>query len=211
MALQNLEENFNTMVLGKYIPLDRKIKIAIGVAILILPIAIFSFLLFMPNSEKLDDLNKKKNALAAEIRTAKKAAAHLDYHEKELLETQKRFAQYATLLPKQKEIPNLLRNISDLGKDAGLDFLSFKPSNEIPKDFYAEIPVEITISGPYHNLGYFLDQVSKLDRIVTVNNIKMSNPRKEGAEMVLNSSCRLVTYMFTNTQTAPKENKKGKK
>jgi type IV pilus assembly protein PilO len=62
-------------------------------------------------------------------------------------------------------------------------------------------------------MGYFLDQVSKLDRIVTVDNIKMGSPKREGGEMLLNSSCRLVTYRFTNTQVSKpdKKKKKGKK
>ena len=60
-------------------------------------------------------------------------------------------------------------------------------------------------------MGYFLDQVSRLDRIVTVNNIKMGSPKKEGGEMLLNSNCRLVTYRFTNTQVSTTDNNKKKK
>jgi type IV pilus assembly protein PilO len=109
----------------------------------------------------------------------------------------------AVLLPTSQEIPDLLRNISDLGRRAGLDFLSFVPGAEIPKDFYAEIPVDIRIKGPYHNLCSFLDAVSKLERIVTVNNISMDKAGEEGSEILLNSSCRLLTYRFTNVQLAP--------
>jgi type IV pilus assembly protein PilO len=105
----------------------------------------------------------------------------------------------------------LLRSISDHGKSAGLDFLSFKPGAEIPRDFYAEIPVDISTKGPYHNMGFFLDQVSKLERLVTVNNIKMGSPKKEGSEMLLNSTCRLVTYRFTNTKLPSENEGKGKK
>jgi len=111
------------------------------------------------------------------------------------------------LLPKEKEIPKLLKDISALGRNAGLDFLTFKPLADIPKDFYAEIPVTINVRGPYHNMGYFFDQVSKLERIVSVTNVKMSSPKKEGGEMLLNSDCQLVTYRFTNVEL-PKPPKK---
>ena len=104
----------------------------------------------------------------------------------------------------------MLRNISDLGKSAGLDFLKFVPGVEIPKDFYAEIPIDITITGPYHNLGFFLDKVSKLDRIVTVNNINIDKSQKDGLEMLLNSTCRLVTYRFTNVKLQPPKDGKAK-
>jgi type IV pilus assembly protein PilO len=166
-----------------------------------------------PNLDKIKGLEAKKVSLAAEVKRAEKAAANLQKYKDEVAEANKRFQETAIVLPKKKEIPNLLRNISDLGKGAGLDFLSFKPGSEVPKDFYAEIPINISIRGPYHNMGYFLDQVSKLDRIVTVDNIKMGSPKKEGGEMLLNSSCRLVPYRFTNTQVSKpdKKKKKGRK
>ena len=89
----------------------------------------------------------------------------------------------------------------------GLDFLTFTPQADNPKDFYAEIPVTINVRGPYHNMGFFFDQVSKLERIVTVANVKMSSPKKEAGEMLLNSDCRLVTYRFTNVEL-PKQPQK---
>lgn len=101
----------------------------------------------------------------------------------------------------------MLRNISDLGKHSGLDFLSFVPGAEVPKDFYAEIPIDIKIRGPYHNLGLFLDKVSKLERIVTVNNIRTEKIDQEGSEVLLTSSCRLLTYRFTNKKLEPPKKK----
>ena len=212
MAPAGSSTKFDTFLTKKYIPLERKVKILLAVLLFLLPVVLFYFLFFSPKQEKLTGLEKQKVTLTTEVKKAKAAAKNLKKYQDQVAEAQKRFAQTAIVLPKKKEIPNLLRNISDLGKGAGLDFLSFKPGSEIPKDFYAEIPVDISIRGPYHNMGYFLDQVSKLNRIVTVNNIKMASPKKEGGEMLLNSTCRLVTYRFTNTQLTPDPNKKkGKK
>ncbi len=213
MAPAGSSAKFDTFLTKKYIPLERKVKILLAVVLLLLPVVLFYFLFFQPKQDKITKLQQQKAKLTTEVKKAKIAARNLKKYQDEVAEAQKRFAETAVVLPKRKEIPNLLRNISDLGKGAGLDFLSFKPGSEIPKDFYAEIPVDISIRGPYHNMGYFLDQVSKLDRIVTVNNIKMGSPKKEGGEMLLNSNCRLVTYRFTNTQvsTNDKKKKKGKK
>jgi len=213
MAPAGSSTKFDTFLTKKYIPLERKVKILLAILIFLLPVVLFYFLFFSPKQDKLKGLEKQKTTLTIEVKKAKAAARNLKKYQDEVAEARIRFAQTAIVLPKKKEIPNLLRNISDLGKGAGLDFLSFKPGSEIPKDFYSEIPVDISIRGPYHNMGYFLDQVSKLDRIVTVNNIKMGSPKQEGGEMLLNSNCRLVTYRFTNTQvstTDPKK-KKGKK
>lgn len=206
MATNNFAAQFDSFVEGKFIPLDQKIKIAIAAAVIIIPVALFYFIFFMPNNDKMKRLSGMKSTLLTEISKAKKAAAHLDEHKAAMEETRKQFASLSVLLPKEKEIPDLLRNISDLGKAAGLDFISFVPGAETPRDFYSEIPVNIAMNGPYHNLGFFLDQVSKLDRIVTVNNINVSAPRREGGEMILSSTCRLVTYRFTNTELAKPTN-----
>jgi type IV pilus assembly protein PilO len=209
MASDNKAAKFNAFLDTKYIPLDNKIKLAIVIALLVVPIGLFYFLVYTKNVEQIDNLNKQKSTLQAEIAKAKKAAAELDKMKAAKIETEELFKKTATVLPKEKEIPGLLTSISDLGKRAGLEFNQFKPGGEIPKDFYAEIPVDIQIKGPYHNLGYFLDKVSKLERIVTVNNINISSPRKEGNQMILSSNCRLTTYRYTGIQQAQPQ--KGKR
>ncbi len=209
MASSNSEKKFDTFLDEKYIPLDKKAKIGVVLATMVIPIALFYFFVYKPGADKITTLNKQIVAARTDLNKARKAAHELPKYKAEIEKTQQEFDRAAVVLPKTKEIPNLLRNISDLGKGAGLDFLSFKPRAEVPKDFYAKIPVDIAIRCPYHNMGFFLDQVSKLDRIVVVNNIKMASPKKEGGEMLLNSTCRLVTYRFTN---APLQKaKKGKK
>ena len=194
--------NLTALIDTKYIPLDNKIKLVVALVLIIAPVVLFYFFMYSPNEQKIKGLADQKTGLLAELEKAKKAASELDKVKAAIAKTEDLFKETATLLPKDKEIPALLTNISDLGRDAGLDFLSFRPGTESPKDFYAEIPIDIQIDGPYHNMGYFLDKVSKLERIVSVDNIQMGGPRKEGAEMMLKSVCRLKTYRFTGVQTA---------
>jgi len=196
-----------TFIDEKYIPLASKIKIGIAVGIVVLPLIIFYFSYYQQKAQQIETLNQQQELLTKQIQEVKLKAADLAKFKKELEEAQNKFAETAVLLPKEKEIPKLLKDISALGRTAGLDFLTFKPLADIPKDFYAEIPVTINVRGPYHNMGYFFDQVSKLARIVSVTNVKMSSPKKEGSEMLLNSDCRLVTYRFTNVEL-PKPKKK---
>lgn len=135
-----------------------------------------------------------------ELQKAKDTAATLNKHKKEMTEIEDKFNETAILFPKEKEIPRLLIDISAEGQSAGLEFLTFKPLAAVPRDFYSEIPVSIQVRGPYHNMGSFLDHVSKLTRIVTVSGVKMSAPRKSEGEMLLDSDCMLITYQFTNKQ-----------
>jgi len=200
---------FATFIDDKYIPLDKRIKLAIALLFFILPIILFYFLWFQPQQEKSTQLTRQRTVLKRDLQKAKAKAANRGKLQAELNATEERFAEASLLLPKEKEIPALLTNISALGRGAGLDFLTFKPQSDVPKDFYSEIPVDIKVRGPYHNMGIFLGQVAKLDRIVTVSNITMGGPKKESGEMLLNSSCRLVTYRFTNKKLVqPKKKKK---
>lgn len=198
---------FDDFIDKKYIPLEKRVKIAIFIILLIVPAVLFFFLSYQPQAEKITSLEKQVRTASEELKKVQQIAKDLPRHQKELKEIQEEFDSMAVLLPKSQEIPNLLRDISDLGKNTGLEFLTFTPGTETPKDFYAEIPIDITIKGPYHNLGLFLDKVSKLERIVTVNNIKMDKPAAEGGEVLLNSTCRLVTYRFTNQKLEPTDGK----
>ena len=202
---------FATFIDEKYIPLSKNIKIVIFLALIILPIALFYFLFFQPNTQKITGLEKQKVQLVKDIQNLKEKERNKPILLKQVAEIEDEFEEASLLLPKSKEIPKLLTDISALGRNAGLDFLTFIPRADVPKDFYDEIPVDINIRGPYHSVGFFFDQVSKLDRIVSVSNVRMATPEKVQGEMLLNSNCQLVTYRFTNKPLPTEDEKKKKK
>ena len=189
----------------KYIPLEPRVKALIGIVIFLLPIVLFYFLYFQPNSLKIERLYQQEVNAEKAVAAAKAKANNLAQFKKEVEASQLDFEIKAALLPREKEIPKLLKDISALGSNAGLDFISFKPLADRPKDFYSEIPVSIKVNGPYHNVGFFFDQISKLERIVSVTNVKMGSPKREGGEMLLSSDCQLVTYRFTNVELPKKK------
>jgi len=198
----------STFIDKKFIPLAPRIKISVAFALILVPTVVFYFLSYQPSAEKITSLDTQKGSLLKEIQEVERKIADLKNLEKELEEAKATFEETSALLPKDKEIPKLLTDISALGRSAGLEFLTFKPQADIPKDFYAEIPITINVRGPYHNIGFFFDQVSKMERIVSVSNIKMSAPKKDGNEMMLNSDCILLTYRFTNVELPKQPPKK---
>ena len=198
---------FTAFIDGKIVPMGAKVKIGIVFLIVLIPVVVFYFAFYQPNSKKIQGLKTKEVSMQKTLKEVKEKAAGLAKFEQELKAAELLFQEAAILLPNEKEIPQLLKDISSLGRTAGLDFLTFKPLADIPKDFYAEIPITINVRGPYHNMGFFFDQVSKLERIVSVSNVKMGSPKKEAGEMLLKSNCRLVTYRFTN-KPLPKPKKK---
>lgn len=198
---------FTTFIDEKFVPLTPKVKLIIVLFMILIPAVLFYFIYYQPKTKTINSLEAKKSSLQKEIAEVKARAANLAKFEEELRQAEESFLASSALLPKAKEIPQLLKDISSLGRNAGLDFNTFKPQPDVPKDFYAEIPISIDVRGPYHNMGFFFDQVSKLERIVSVTNVKMSSPKKEGGEMLLKSNCKLLTYMFTNKEL-PKQPKK---
>ena len=121
-------------------------------------------------------------------------------------EAEAQFKTAMRALPEKEEIPSLLTSISKSGQDAGLEFLLFEPKPEVRKEFYAEIPVAINVTGGYHDMAVFLDKVARLSRIVNVRDISMGRT-KDGED--LNTSCTAVTYKFV--EGPPPEDPKAKK
>ncbi|MGE5248505.1 MAG: type 4a pilus biogenesis protein PilO, partial [Verrucomicrobiota bacterium] len=115
-------------------------------------------------------------------------------------EVQRLEAQLSVLLeqlPNSAEIPSLLKNISDLGKESGLEILKFAPSGEVKKDFYAEIPVSITVRGDYHSFVQFADKVGHYPRIVNLSNISFASPKAAAEDRVVSTiNCKATTYRF---------------
>ena len=127
-------------------------------------------------------------------------------------ETKFKIAKQA--LPDKKEIPTLIDGISQAAQDAGLDILVFTPKPEVRKEFYAEVPISIKVSGDYHNVAVFFDMIAGLPRIVNVSDIAMAPPKGKDDEE-LTTSCTAVVYRFVepekNSDAGKKKKKKKKK
>lgn len=208
MKLDKIQNTVNSLLDNKVAKLNRNHKIGICAAAVLVPLIAFYFLAFAPKNEKISQLKKQQQQLEQEIRAVEKQAANLKKHEAEMAETNLMFKMASNFLPQQQEIPSLLTNISSKGTNSGLEVFFFKPKGEEIQEFYAKIPVEIKVNGPYHNVGVFLDEISKLSRIVSVDNISMGNPKKVDGEMILDTTFKLVTYRFIEPAEAAKKKKR---
>jgi type IV pilus assembly protein PilO len=101
-------------------------------------------------------------------------------------------------LPEKGEIPDLLSNISAKAQQAGLDIVLFRPRAESFQDFYAEVPVDITVKGNFHNTVSFFDEVGRLDRLVNINNIGFKNPTVSGERIMLETTSVATAFRFLN-------------
>lgn len=181
-------------------------RILIYVGAFIILIGPFIYFSYLPKSKKISQLTKESENLSTKLVSARRQAKQLQKWRNDEKKAQANFNIAKRALPQQKEIPSLLSSISESGQSSGLEFLLFKPQNEKRKQFYAEIPVSIKVTGRYHDVASFFDKVSKLPRLVNVDNIQFSAPQKGG---ILNTTCTAVTYRFVETQPKKAPPKKG--
>lgn len=191
---------------NKLAPMKQQFKLVIWAGFIIVPTIIFLFLFYVPKSKEIDKLGKENEFLQSEIQKVEAIAGKLNEHKAERAAVELQLKAAAMLLPKQQEIPSLLTNISEQGTNSGLEIISFQPKGETRQEFYAIIPVAISVYGPYHRIGSFLDKISKLNRIVSVNNIALSSPQVIGVNAMLTANLELVTYRFLSAaeQEKPK-------
>jgi type IV pilus assembly protein PilO len=181
-------------------------RIAILAGTIILFVALFVWFIYLPKSEQIDKARQDIRNLETKLNQAKMKAKALEKFEEEFAEVEVQFAEALSLLPNTKEIPSLLKALTQLGTDSQLEFLLFNPQRERPKDFYMEIPVAIQVSGSYHNVAIFFDKVGRMDRIVNILNVDMK-PVKDRST-TLTTKCDAVTYRFKGETDAPQQAKK---
>jgi len=184
--------------------LSKLYRILICFGILLMLFGPFFYFSYQPKVNKIDELKTEQETLETRVVRAKAKARQLKHFQDKLEKAETEFKIAVKKLPEKKEIPSLLSSISRSGRDAGLEFLLFEPRDERTKEFYAEIPVSIIVTGNYHKTALFFGKVARLHRIVNIEDIKMIATKGSGD---LRTSCTAVTYRFVET----KPNKESKK
>ena len=188
--------------------LSKLYKILLCLGLFILLVGPFVYFSFLPKISNIAALKKEHTTLETRLATAKAKANRLKYFQAKLKDAELEFKIVMKKLPEKKEIPALLSSVSQSGRDAGLEFLLFQPAPEQNKDFYAEIPVSIKVTGNYHNVALFFDKVARLSRIVNIDDIKMHSTK---GNTNLITSCKAVTYRFVETKPEKASSSKKKK
>jgi type IV pilus assembly protein PilO len=173
---------------------SRKIAIAVAVPVLIL----FAYYVFVlgPRMRRTQDMRAHIEEMQKESDRKVSEASQMQGRQKDVEELDKQLKLAITRLPDEKEIPELLSSVSNLGKDSGLDILVFRQKPEAYQEFYAEVPVEMQVRGGYHQVAVFLDQVGKLDRIVNVSDLSMKDPKPIEDTMIVQAGAQVTTFRF---------------
>lgn len=152
---------------------------------------------------------QEQEKLKQEYIDKKKQAINLDLYTQQLAEIDRSFGTLLKQLPNKSEIESLLVEVNQAGLGRGLQFELFKPGQEQVKDFYAELPITVKISGSYHDFGAFAADVAKLPRIVTLNNIAIASA--PGGQLTLDAITKTFRYLDEEEMARRKKAAQGGK
>ena len=144
----------------------------------------------------LQEIEQHETSLRALFEQKAKQAANLEAYQQQLVEMRESFGAMLRQLPNKTEVADLLVDVSQTGLASGLEFELFKPTGEIPREFYAELPINIRVIGRYHEFGDFISGVAGLPRIVTLNNVAIKRKGSKDDANLLTMDMIAKTYRY---------------
>lgn len=192
-------DDFNNIDLKSAGSLPVPVKLVLlGILALFLLIAGY-FLLWSPAIEAYDQAQAKEEELRQTFLTKKSQAVKIEAYRQQMVDIEKTFGALLKQLPDRSQMDGLLTDINQSGLGRGLEFELFKPGQEVIADFYAEMPIQIKVLGNYHDIGAFATDVSRLSRIVTLDNLSITPLQKDvkggGGKLVLEAVAKTYRYL----------------
>ncbi len=191
-----------TITLDSIVKLPTSRKILILALFLVVILGLYFYLIYLPKSEVLEKKVTEVGRLETQVRELRIIAANMKRFQAEAAKLKEELTLAMAQLPTSKEIPSLLANISNLGKEAGLEFLLFRPVPEVTREFYAEIPVEIKVKGTYNDVAIFFDKVGKMPRIVNIAGVTMEGVKETFGKREITTSCTATTFKFIEKEAS---------
>lgn len=199
------------------LPPTQRLVMYVGSAVLI--VCTYALLFHIPLSKEIGDKQGKVQRLKTEHAKLQTLLRNQGGVAAAVNKLEEQFNRIKAQLPEQKEISQeLLRQVSELGQEVGLEVLSFRLKPEHVQDLYAEVPMEMAVRGRYHQIGLFFDKVRQLDRIVNIADINLRKPQFIAGQLQVESAFSATTYRLVSeeereafTKEKAETEKKGKK
>jgi len=173
----------------------------------ILSAVLFYFFVWSDQKPRLDQSTAEEQELRDTFKAKHSKAVNLAVYQQQLADIERSFGALLRQLPGRTEVPNLLVDISQVGVGAGLEEKLFQPSAEVKKDFYAELPIKIKLTGSYHQMGEFVSGIAALPRIVTLHEMTIKPETKDAYDVL---SFELTAKTFRYLDDAEVAAEKGK-
>jgi len=172
--------------------------VLLGILFLIL-VGLGYWFLWSDQIAEIDQAKAKEQELRQTFLAKKAQAVKIDAYKQQMIDIEKTFGALLKQLPDKSQMDGLLTDINQAGLGRGLEFDLFKPGQETPADFYAEMPIQIKIKGTYHDIGAFATDISKLSRIVTLNDLSIAPLNKDSKDSVLTLEAVAKTYRYLDS------------
>ncbi|MCO6429282.1 MAG: type 4a pilus biogenesis protein PilO [Deltaproteobacteria bacterium] len=183
-------------IVENFLSRPKKQKIAFWIGSL----AVFGLLLWQfmlaPQMEEYDAAKQKVADLDKKLTDERRRAANLPRLREMVRELEEKLKVALRELPDRREIPDLIDSVSNLARDSGLEVTLFRPGEQNFKDFYAEVPVSIAVTGTFHQVSTFFDEVGHLDRIVNINQIYIHDPQLGESQVTVKVDCVATTFRY---------------
>jgi len=185
---------------------------AVALAFVVLSVGFTYLFVWNDMSSQLDREKTEEQALRTEFKTKHAKAVNLAVYKQQLQDIERSFGALLRQLPGKTEVPSLLVDISQTGQSAGLSQKLFQPQPEVKKDFYAEQPIKIRLTGSYHQFGEFVSGIAALPRIVTLHDIEIKTDSRDAYDQLqLDVTAKTYRYLDDDEIAAAEAAKKPKK
>jgi len=189
-------------------------KVGIWVASVLALVGLFWKLSLSSKLTERVELTETVIRIESDIATERRLASRLDKAREKLRDLEGRLKGALEQLPDKSEIDDLLEKISGTARESGLELNLFQRREENYKEFYAEVPVNVSVTGAYHQVATFFDEVGRMPRIVNINQIAVYDPKPGETQVTLRVDCLLTAFRFLSEQErnehAPVDKKKRK-
>lgn len=184
--------------------LPSAVKAVLLATLFLLIVLLGYYLLWSSAWDSLDEAKAKEQQLRTVYTNKKSIAINLARYQQQMADIEISFGAMLKQLPDRSQMDGLLTDINQAGLGRGLEFELFKPGQETQAEFYAQMPISIKVQGTYHELGAFATDISKLSRIVTLNDLVITNPNKaagkdakaKSGDVILTMEAVAKTYRY---------------
>jgi type IV pilus assembly protein PilO len=183
-----------------------KAQLGLFVALSLVAVGAFYYFYEMPKREEIAAQERELASIRARINRGLATARQLPEFRKEVDELERRLDSLRPILPEQKDVAELLRRIQTLATQSSLTIRGFKPQPVATKQMHAEWPITLDLEGTYHNLGMFLDRVSKFPQLINVSQLVIRGRERPDPNTSIDVTCTATTFVLLGG-AAPAPNK----
>ncbi len=214
--MKDINIDFNDLDINNIGSWPTPVKAIIIVIACAATLAIGYFLDIKNQQTALERAEREEITLKQDFETKQAKAVNLDAYRQQMSEMKESFGAMLRQLPSKTEVEHLLVDISQTGLASGIEFKLFKPEKEVFTEFYAELPIKISMTGNYHQFGSFVSGVAALPRIVTLHNIVIKSNNESGAGLTMDLTAKTYRYLDEDEiseqrRQAKKKRKKGRR